>query len=230
MPLNLPSGGGDFTPVLKYDASAGIWKCRDDSVDGAPMQPPPTFLMDIPNLQTGWIYWSGNGPQLRADPQAGQATPSPTDVDDAGKPLFARGFRVEVYNAAPPMNGAREWMSTAGCTHAAMNKLFGDWEQEKNQHPNQLPIVANGDVVPVTVKHGTIYSPDLSIIGWDSRPAEWGAAIQQLPSQSGQVVPPPIQAVVSPPPPPDSQAQAPVENPLPEPAPNSAATPGSGIY
>lgn len=238
MSLNLPTGGGDFTPVIKYNAKTGFWCCRDSQVDGPPMQPAPSFMIDLPNLQSGWLHFGPAGPQFRPDPVVGQDTPAPPEVNSEGKPLFKKGFRVEVFSRNAPMNGAREWMSNAGSTNAAMNELFMAWEQQKDQYPGMLPVVQNNQPIPISSQNGTNHQPVLEIVAWDARPAEWGAAVQHLPSQSASTpqVPPPIDPVPQqgaqvPPPAAAQQGQAQAEPAPPQaPAPVPSAAPGGGLF
>jgi hypothetical protein len=65
-----PSAGGDFLPIVKYDARAGLW-FRIDRVDsGQGFLPEPVdvtrnfkAIFDLENLETGWIAFpSGSAP------------------------------------------------------------------------------------------------------------------------------------------------------------------------
>ena len=81
------SAGGDFTPIIKYDARSGrIFRIdRVQTVDGFASEPvdiTQTFraVADFENIETGWIAFSANSaPSFVLVPIGTIQPPEPTD-------------------------------------------------------------------------------------------------------------------------------------------------------
>lgn len=164
------NGGGDFTPYLAFNAKAGRWYTKEDKPDAELYEVMNmTAIFDIENIRTGWfLFASGVAPVKQFDPSLSEAAPKPGEN-------FKRGFEIKVYSDKN-FGGAREFSSTAGAVIDAMNSVHDQWMAGKDANPGKLPVVQCTGVVPVTGKHGTNYSPTLSIVSWADRPAELSGA------------------------------------------------------
>ena len=168
MPLNLGNSGGDFLPILKYNAKAGRWYVREDDedveVDGM------TAMFDFENIQTGWLHFGPTGPDWRPDPDLSTATDSPGGD-------FKRGFKIHVY-AKKQLGGAREFMSSSQMACGAIKKLYAEYEESgkgaqlDHRGIGQVPVVKCTGTNAITGKHGTNFEPVLEIVKWMKRPPE----------------------------------------------------------
>lgn len=194
--MTAPSGGGDFTPYVKYNAKAGRWYTKKDE-QGAPEFEVTnmTAIFDMDNLRTGWFdFPAGGAPDKVFDPSLAEAAPKPGDN-------HKRGFQLLAFSDANLL-GKREFSSTAGVVIEAMNALHDHWLAGKNTNPGKLPVVKCSGVLPITGKHGTNYQPVLEIVAWADRPAELAGAPATAAAPATQAAPPPAAAPATHAPPP----------------------------
>jgi len=191
------TNGGDFDVYVKYNAKAGRWYTKGDEQGAEEYEVTNmTAIFDIENIRTGWfMFAAGVAPVKEFDPSLSQSAPKPGDQ-------FKRGFEIKVYSDKN-LGGVREFSSTAGAVIDAMNSVHDQWMAGKDANAGKLPVVQCTGVVPVTGKHGTNYSPTLTIVSWADRPAELSAT-KAAPAQAAPVVtgpaahmPPPVVAAAS---------------------------------
>jgi hypothetical protein len=189
------SGGGDFAPILKYDARSGRM-FRVDRTQGASgwetnnveVTNGFAFVPDLDNLLVGWaLFAAGVAPQFAMVP-LGQPLPAkPSDQ-------YKQGFKMMVKLGQAAGGDLREFASCAKVVIGAMDKLHTEFEQGKTANPGKLPVVAMTGSTAVTStgqgKSSTNYAPTFAIQKWVDRPAELGGVGKSEP------------AVQSPPPPP----------------------------
>ena len=164
------STGGDFKTYCKYNAKAGRWYTKGEEQGAEEYEVTNmTAIFDIENIRTGWfLFAAGVAPVKQYDPSLAEAAPKPGEG-------FKRGFELDIYSDKN-LGGVREFASTAGAVIDAMNSVHDQWMAGKDANPGKLPVVQCTGVVPVTGKHGTNYSPTLSIVSWADRPAELSGA------------------------------------------------------
>jgi hypothetical protein len=199
--------GGDFLPVVKYDARAGRWSRVDRSInsftgqwESRPEDITQVFgaVFDFASIQTGWIDYT---------------TPSfvlaPLGKDHPAKPgeKFKEGFRLPVKLAKAAGGDVREFSSTAKAVVGAVSELHDAYLEGEKGNAGMLPVVAMTGVRAIVTKtpqgSTTNYSPILRIERWVNRPpdlpldpdAKVGASMPktQPPSTSSAAVPPPQQ-------------------------------------
>lgn len=181
------SGGGDFTPLIKYDARAGRMFKTDRTQDGGgnwntdqiDITQGFAAVFDLENVEVGYAYFAaGTAPIWSMVPLGAPLPPRPEGVDDKGKPRFKQTFRMKTKLAKALGGDMRELASQAKVVIAAIDALHSEFEAEKAKHPGQLPIVSMLSTIPVKSGGGaggqssTNYQPVFEISSWIDRPAE----------------------------------------------------------
>jgi hypothetical protein len=212
MALGLSTGtsGAEFIPHIRYDARAGRL-FRADRAQGSDgrwqtsmvdiSNPPPQFLMDLAQIEIGWLSYTGGTPDLQMVP-FGAALPPPPSKE------HRQGFRVRVF-APKLLGGLREFASSAKVVISAMDALHSVYETASERSQGLVPVVSLAGTTPVTSKtpqgSSTNYAPVFRIEKWVARPADlpFDAATaatpapEAAPSAPPRHVPPP--APVAPP-------------------------------
>jgi hypothetical protein len=163
------SGGGDFLPILKFDARSGRFFKIDRVFDSGRWQTEQEDIterfeavFDIPNLQVGWIYFpSGAAPETHLV-AAGQ------DYGEAPDKGYKEGFRILVEFEGT----TREFMSTAIAAWTAIDALHDLYIAEADKHPDLVPVVGLASVRVQKTGQSTSYSPVFRIVDWAARPAD----------------------------------------------------------
>lgn len=212
MALGLSTGtsGAEFIPHIRYDARAGRL-FRADRAQGSDgrwqttmvdiSNPPPQFLMDLAQIEIGWLSYTGGTPDLQMVP-FGAALPPPPSKE------HRQGFRVRVF-APKLLGGLREFASSAKVVISAMDALHSAYEAAPERSQGLVPVVSLAGTTPVTSKtpqgSSTNYAPVFRIEKWVARPADLPLdaataatpAPEAAPSAPPRHVPPP--APVAPP-------------------------------
>jgi hypothetical protein len=175
--LNTSTSGADFIPHIRYDARAGRL-FRADRTQGADgrwetamvdiTSPPPQFIMDLAQIEVGWLSYAGGTPDLRMVPFGTPLPPVPSKD-------HKQGFRVRVY-APKLLGGLREFASSAKVAIAAMDAVHSQFEAAPERGQGLVPVVCLAGTTPVTSKtpqgSSTNYSPVFRIQRWVARPAD----------------------------------------------------------
>jgi len=206
-----PSAGGDFTPIVKYDARAGR-VFRVDRVQGAdgfesdPVDITATFkaVVDFENIQVGWIDFPvGSAPSFVLVPMGSTLPDRPSTKHKNGI-----RFLMKLSKGCGGDNPIREIAGTSKAFLGGVEEVYGAYAREKAKHPGQLPVISMVSTTPIVSSNGAIkstnYRPTFRIDGWAKRPDDLihspvdnpvdksarngsGAA----PSTGSQTVPPP---------------------------------------
>jgi hypothetical protein len=171
-----PTGGGDFTPVLKYDARAGRF-FRMERVDNngvfenepVDITPIVKFIADFDNLETGWILFTpSTAPDFRLVPMG-------TQLPDRPSPNHKNGIRFMV-KLSKDCGGDKPLREIAGTSKAFLSGVEVVYEQylaEHGKYPGKLPVLVVEKITPVTTGTGaqksTNYHPTFKISGWSPR-------------------------------------------------------------
>ncbi len=173
--LNYSSGGGDFLPILKYDARAGRF-FRVDRADGVSTPVDVTrnlkMVVDFENLEIGWIHFAaGAAPSFTMAPFGAPLPAKPS-------PDHKQGLRVCVKLSAECGGDVRELASAAGAFLRGMDDLHTAYEAGKTANPGKLPVVVLSDTLPLEsgagAKKSTNYQPVFAIAAWVARPKDLG--------------------------------------------------------
>jgi hypothetical protein len=197
-------GGGDFLPLLKFDARNGSlhlergvhgpggW-VREQVDVGSRFR----AVFDLANAQVGWVKFPrGRAPETVLVP-VGQDAGEPPDED------FKEGFRILALMDVSLGGGVHEFMSTSVSAWNGVSALHDLYLAERDQHPGQLPLVGVEEIVERTYANGNSFEPVFIILKWVPRPEEFGAQIEPALKQ-----PPPRQA-------PSPRARAEMEDEIP---------------
>jgi len=168
MPLALNSGGGDFTPFIRFMASTSSWEMSQDGGTA-----PFTFtqaIVDLENIRTGWgLLGEGMAPQWVWD----ESIDNP-DMKKPGEGEWKRGLSVDVFS--PKMFGeespVRELSSTGTGVKMGFEALYAEFEASAPANPGKVPVVKFEGAVRQKVGKGNTSLPTLKIIKWVDRPAE----------------------------------------------------------
>jgi hypothetical protein len=167
--------GGEQKPLVKYNAKTGQWQIDDKVVTTL------TMLVDMEHAEAGWAKFAeGVAPDFRmttmASMVAGGAYPQmPTDVDQKGKPLFRRAFRVMVKipdKLAAGKASIREWASNSLATVRSVDRLHTAWLAGRQD--GKVPVVTMTGTLAIPGAFGSNQEPVLSIVKWIDRPAGFG--------------------------------------------------------
>jgi hypothetical protein len=207
-----PSVGGDFTPIIKYDARAGrIFRIdRLDTGNGFESNPvdiTATFkaVIDFENVEVGWIdFATGTAPSFVLVPMGQEMPVRPS-------PKHKNGIRmlVKLNKACGGDKPVREIAGTAKTFLNGVEKVYQEYQREAAKYPGQLPVISLASTTPVTSGNGTQkstnYAPTFRIEGWAKRPEDLkfvsvatngsGVQTQGAPQTGHQTVPPPNKLV-----------------------------------
>lgn len=180
-------GGGEFTPVAKYDARAGRF-FRVDRTQGPSGWDTQNVeitngfqaIFDLENIQVGYaLFAAGVAPQWAMAPY-GQPMPQRPSND------YKPGFKMLIKLAKSVGGDLREFASCAGCVIEAVDALHTEYEAGKAANPGKLPVVAMTGSAPVVSsgqgKSSTNYKPLFQIVSWVDRPAELAGGGQAAPA------------------------------------------------
>lgn len=204
-------GGGDFLPVLKYNAKAGRLFRVDRTYDGSgwvtneeDITTTGMFVADLDNIQTGWmLFAAGVAPDIRTVPLGQSPGERPSDK-------HKMGFKLHVKLGKAVGGDVREFTSSAVAVINAMNVLHDAYLAGKDG--DKLPVVKIAKVVAEKSEHGTNYAPVFEIVQWVARPEGLGPIpVASAPSVAPSSTPPGTGSRQVPPP-------APKAAPAPQPA------------
>lgn len=165
------TGGGDFLPIVKYDARAGKM-FRVDRVNGesTPVDISRSFkaVFDLEHLETGWIDFETGAPQFAMSVLG--SGPKPEKPSDS----FREGVRFIVKLGKDCGGDVREFASTAKAFMRGLDKLHDEYKAAASANGGKLPVVALEDTVAITSGEGarksTNYAPVFKIVSWVARP------------------------------------------------------------
>lgn len=187
--INYESTGGDFLPIVKYDARAGRLS-RVDRVnnENVPVDITKSFkaVFDLENLETGWIDFTGGAPQFAMSVLG--TGPKPEKPSES----FSEGVRFIVKLGKDCGGDVREFASTAKAFLRGLDKLHDEYKSGSAANPGKLPVVSLEDTVAITSGEGarksTNYAPVFKISGWVNRPED---LVHKARSSSAQPASPP---------------------------------------
>ena len=191
-----PSQGGDFLPIIKFDARSGrIF--RVDRVDtgngfvGEPLDITSIFkaIADFENVEVGWInFATGSAPDFRLVP-IGQRLPNkPSDV-------HKNGIRFMIKLSKESADGHPDVREVAGTSKAFLSGIeatYNEYLAERGKNPGKLPVIVLEKTTLVKTGTGertsTNYHPVFRIVGWAPR-----GSLEFVPKTDGTVASPSTQ-------------------------------------
>lgn len=170
------SGGGDFLPIIKYDARAGRMFRLDRMNDGSGWNTEAVdithnfkALADFENVETGWInFATGGAPDFRMV-RIGDAIPQrPTDQHKNGI-----RFMLKLTQECGGEKRVREVAGVAKAFLAGIEAVYLDYQAQKGENAGKLPVIAMEGSTPIKSgtgdKQSTNYQPKFKIVSWAPR-------------------------------------------------------------
>lgn len=166
--------GGNFLPIVKYDARAGRM-ARVDRENGENNSVDITngfkAVFDFENVEVGYIrFAAGSAPDFKVSRYYDRKP----IVDPKGD--YKPGVRFVVKLGKDCGGDVRELASTAGAFLEAAKRLHVEYEEGVKSNPGKLPVISLSGVKPRTTGEGakksTNYEPEFKIISWVARPAD----------------------------------------------------------
>ena len=173
MALGKRKTGGDFLPIVKWDArigtvyledrvyAKGSWEKRQRNIAADKFR----AVFDVENAQRGWIDFSRGAPDMKLV-RAGQ---------DPGEPpsdTHKEGIRLVIKMDESLGGDVRELISTAVTMWIAVDELHDAYLAGIANHPGSLPAVDIAEVREEKTKAATLFAPVFKIVGWVPRPPE----------------------------------------------------------
>jgi len=172
-----PSAGGDWLPIVQYDARAGRFFRSDRGVDNMgnwdtvkeDITAEFKALCDFENIEVGWINFAPGAPPSFVLVPMGQRLPDrPSDQHKNGV-----RFLVKLAKNIGGDKPIREIASTAKAFLSGIETAFLEYQSQKASNPGKLPVLALVKTQPITTGSGqrqsTNYAPVFKIIGWAPR-------------------------------------------------------------
>jgi hypothetical protein len=171
-----PSDGGDFTPIVKYDARAGrmfrVDRTQDSGGNFASevVDITQTFkaIFNFENIESGWVrFASGVAPEFKMVPIGSELPARPS-------PEHKNGVRLMIKLATNCCGDKpiRELAGTAKAFLAGIEAVYMQYWTEKDKHPSELPVIVLEGTKAVKSpgdKSSTNYQPMFTIVGWKPR-------------------------------------------------------------
>lgn len=195
---NVGGGGGNFLPIVKYDARAGrVARVDRDNGENTQVDITNNFkaVFDFENVEVGFIrFAAGSAPDFRMS-RFYDRKPIQKPGDD-----YKPGVRFIIKLGKECGGDIREIASNAGAFLDAAKKLHVEYEAGVKENPGKLPVVALQGVTAKTSGEGqkksTNYVPDFRIVNWVKRPddlvyAARGSSDSASSNESAAAVSPP---------------------------------------
>jgi hypothetical protein len=171
-----PSSGGDFLPIVKYDARAGrIFRMdrvdngsgyESDAVDITPIF---KALTDFENLEVGWINFPpGSAPNFKLVPIGTQLPDRPSAVHKNGL-----RFMLKLSKDCGGDKPIREIAGTSKAFLSGIEAVYMVYLAERGKYPGKLPVITLEKTTLVKTGSGertsANYHPTFTISGWAPR-------------------------------------------------------------
>ena len=143
------SAGGDFTPIVKYDARSGrmfridrIQDANGFTNDQVDITASFKACFDLESVETGWMLFAPGAPPslhlttLAALDAGGEYPEKPTPDHKNGV-----RFMLKLTKACGGDKPVREIAGQSKAFLSAVEELYAQYEREKAQHPGELPVV-----------------------------------------------------------------------------------------
>ena len=204
-PVSSSTGGGEFTPIVKYDARAGrIFRVdRVDTGDGFANELTDitaTFkaVFDFETVLAGWMLFLPNTAPSFAVVHLNPDNQTPLPPQPSPEHKHGTKTMIKLNKACGGDKPVREIAGNSDAWKRAYEKLYTQYRAEKHKYPGQLPVVVLASADPVTASNGkqksTNYQPNWRIDGWVPRPQDLPAEIRQPSMAISQTLPAPMTA------------------------------------
>jgi hypothetical protein len=175
-PITASGEGGDFTPVLKYDARAGRFfrvervntgnGFENEDVD---ITQGVKFLADFENVEVGYArFVAGQAPDFHLVPMGSQLPAKPSEQHSS-----VVRFMLKLAKECGGERPIREISGASKAFRGAIEAVYRQYLEQKDKNPGKLPVITCEKITPVKtgtgVQSSTNYHPTFKISGWSER-------------------------------------------------------------
>jgi len=175
-PVTSSGEGGEFTPVLKYDARAGRFfrvervntgnGFENDDVD---ITQGVKFLADFENVEVGYArFVAGQAPDFHLVPMGHQLPVKPSEQHSS-----VVRFMLKLAKECGGERPVREISGASKAFRGAIEAVYTQYLKERDKYPGKLPVLTVDKITPVKtgsgVQSSTNYHPQFKISGWSER-------------------------------------------------------------
>jgi hypothetical protein len=181
MPFGLNISGGDFLPIIKYDARAGRFFRVDRNDDGErePVDITEGFecVPDFEHAEKGWAHFQpGTAPDFAlVSVEAKDLPPQPSK----NHKHVVRMRLLLPSKLAEGTERLREISVTAAAAIRGLEQIYDLWAAGRDNNPDKAAWVRLTSVKPVTSGGGgqksTNYEPQFAIVKWVNSPEGFAA-------------------------------------------------------
>ena len=167
MPLNFVSSGGG-NPFIRFSVEDNEW-CRstpEGDLTTVDMTSAPV-LIDIENVQQGWLKLSGGRDWVEWPGNDPSSTPKPSDQHKQG--ISVDFYSTKLFGDEP----TREFCTSGVGSLEFIKKLYAACEDKFGK--GEIPVVHITGSTKVKIGKGNSRIPDFEIKGWKARPDDMGA-------------------------------------------------------
>ncbi len=190
MALGKRKKGGNFLPIIKFDARVGTFYLQDRVNSDGKWQTEQRDVtenfqaaFDLENLQRGWLWFpKGAAPQVKLVAAGDDPLEPPTDD-------HKEGIRVVLKMADHLGGDVRELMSTARGLWNAIDTLHDQYLASAAGHAGEVPVITLDGVREVKTAGGTTFVPTFKIADWIPRSPELAAAARARPTEAQLAIP-----------------------------------------
>lgn len=170
--------GGDFLPILKYDARAGRFFRVDRFNNGAGFESANVDItnifkavVDFEHVEVGWLnFQPGTAPSMVLVPYGQKFPDKPSDQHKQGIRLMMKLSKECTGNDG---KAVREVAGNSKAFLSGIEVAFEEYLAKKDANKGKLPVLALEKTVPVKTGSGaqssTNYHPVFKIVGWVAR-------------------------------------------------------------
>jgi len=167
MPLNMLNEGGG-TAFIRFSSDENAWLRSSEGGGLEEVETPFAVLIDIENVQLGWLKLSGGRdwqPWPNNDPTN---TPKPSDA-------HKQGFSVKMYSTKVfGDEHLREFCASGTGTNMFIKKLYDECEATGEFGKGKVPAFKiSKSKEKLKIGAGSTRIPPFEIVDWKDRPAEF---------------------------------------------------------
>ena len=171
-----PSEGGDYTPIVKFDARAGRMFRMDriennGNFENVAVDITASFkaIFHFGTLEAGWMFFaSGIAPDFDLVPIGNELPARPSDKHKHGV-----RFMIKLAKDCAGDKPIREMAGTSKAFLSGVEAVYIQYLAEKDNHAGKLPVIVLEGTTPVKSGTGdrssTNYQPTFKIVGWAPR-------------------------------------------------------------
>lgn len=175
------TGGGDFTPIVKFDARAGRMFRIDREQTAAGWETSNVEIttgfqavFDFDNLEVGWAHFAaGMAPSWTMVPH-GAPLPAKPSAD------HKQAFRLRMKLGAKSGGDVREFGATAKAVLNGLDKVHDAYLAGKADNKGKLPVITLTGSKPIVSQgkgqSSTNYEPVFELVKWVDLPPELAGA------------------------------------------------------